>query len=775
MPHYVCENCGFWQRYFAPGPPDCPVCRDYRHPLPPAGWQFSSPAEVARRLAVQWAEVLPGTWQFWNEPQVGIGSRGYLIVDAKHGNVAFEGAGYYDAAALEFIRTLGGIRYLSASHCHVFGALWQLVAAFAPEVVMQQDELPFCQAFRVSWPYEDRAELHCGAVLYHTGRHTPGHAVLHLPQRRLLCCGDALKFKLDAAGYATHISTHRAYDAHIPLSHGDVRHYQSVLLPLDFDGVLTPWEPVASGGKAAAAQLFAAQLIGRPFADFYPLPPSPMLQSQPEPAAVALYKNALPAAPVYEIPLTSLDYLGVPVWSLAQWLPGGLSTGTGYGATDAQARIGAYGEITEETFVNLYLTQMPRRRASYRQLQAEGVSCLDPLRDRLPVGTSYTPDTELVWTQARTYPAGEGIWVPIETAATWPGDWHGQEEHEWLYTPITNGMGAGESLERALSHGLLELLQRDGNAIGYRALDQGIRIELDDVQDPATRELLRHYDAAGLEIQVKLASTDFGITSLYVVGYERDLNRVPHALMLTGCGEAAHPDREVALAKALREFASSRVRKRFEHGDLAWLEAVAPEYLANVRRDPPVLANQEPRAAAAMRQWLDLSPAELFERVKNPIFGVKRTVKFSELPTVPFNSLAAPADLLRVVHERLAAAGLSIYYVEFTDPAGPVRTLKAVVPELEVETMTYDRLGRRNLTKLLARQSPLVGLGSPPPGAQRVPLPASDEAALGGPAWFKPQLARELVGELYALYREPERHVYYFSTPESAPAAPAHV
>lgn len=125
-------------------------------------------------------------------------------------------------------------------------------------------------------------------------------------------------------------------------------------------------------------------------------------------------------------------------------------------------------------------------------------------------------------------------------------------------------------------------------------------IELGDVQDPATRELLRHYDAAGLEIQVKLASTDFGITSLYVVGYERNLDQVPHALMLTGCGEAAHPDREVALAKALREFASSRVRKRFEHGDLAWLETVAPEYLANVRRDPPVLANQEPRAAVLL-------------------------------------------------------------------------------------------------------------------------------------------------------------------------------
>nr|GFD13745.1 hypothetical protein [Tanacetum cinerariifolium] len=181
------------------------------------------------------------------------------------------------------------------------------------------------------------------------------------------------------------------------------------------------------------------------------------------------------------------------------------------------------------------------------------------------------------------------------------------------------------------------------------------------------------------------------------------------------------------------------------------------------------LANQEPRAAESMREWLALSPAELFAQLENSVFSVQRTVNFSELPTVPFNSLATPADLLRVVHERLAAAGLSIYYVEFTNPDSPVRTLKAIVPELEVETMTYDRIGRRNLTKLLARQSPLVGLGTPPPGAQPVPLPAADEVALGGPAWFNIQLAREQVGALYALYREPERHVYYFSDSEATP------
>jgi rubrerythrin len=32
IPH-VCENCGFWQRYFTT-PPDCPVCTDVRNDLP---------------------------------------------------------------------------------------------------------------------------------------------------------------------------------------------------------------------------------------------------------------------------------------------------------------------------------------------------------------------------------------------------------------------------------------------------------------------------------------------------------------------------------------------------------------------------------------------------------------------------------------------------------------------------------------------------------------------------------------------------------------------
>src|SRR3712207_8772471 len=95
------------------------------------------------------------------------------------------------------------------------------------------------------------------------------------------------------------------------------------------------------------------------------------------------------------------------------------------------------------------------------------------------------------------------------------------------------------------------LVQRDGNSATYRALDNGVAVSLDVVRDPETRALLDRIDRAGIDVIVKLASTDFGVVNLYVVGAERDPGETPHPLALSACGEAADPDREKALKKAL--------------------------------------------------------------------------------------------------------------------------------------------------------------------------------------------------------------------------------
>ena len=283
LPRWACANCGFWQPYFA-APPDCPVCRDFRHPLPPAGWRFVSDADAAGTFATTAREVLPDVWAFESAPALGIGPLGWLV-RTEAGNVWWEGPGWMDDAALDRVGALGGVRWLSGSHAHVFGAAWRVAERFRPETVHHTENLPWARAMRTSWPFGTaaggRAELAPGVSLVHTGGHTPGHTVLHWAARRLVFCGDAFKFNLDVAGRATHVSTHLAYDAHVPLAHDHVRAYQAVFGGLDFDGVVTPWEAVPAGGRAAVLALLDAQLAGRPFADPWPLPGGPLPAPDP--------------------------------------------------------------------------------------------------------------------------------------------------------------------------------------------------------------------------------------------------------------------------------------------------------------------------------------------------------------------------------------------------------------------------------------------------------------------------------------------------------------
>jgi hypothetical protein len=84
--------------------------------------------------------------------------------------------------------------------------------------------------------------------------------------------------------------------------------------------------------------------------------------------------------------------------------------------------------------------------------------------------------------------------------------------------------------------------------------------------------------------------------------------------------------------------------------------------------------------------------------------------------------------------------------------------VKAFVPGLEVETMSYHRIGARGVRKLLDRGSRLAGLGAPPPGAAPVRLPAHEAASFTAPPWLDIAEVDRIVGRLYPLYREPEVH-----------------
>ena len=270
LPVFFCDNCGFWQRHFAV-PDRCPLCIDARHVLPQERWRFHGLAEAEALYPCHWAETEPGVWRFWNDPVDGIGSSGYLVTTPR-GNLAFEGCAVYSRAALEAIDALGGVQVLAASHPHSYGAIWQLQDRFDPELALHPGDLAWSAALQVSWPFDDVLEPLPGLELHLTAGHFAGHTVLFDRGRRILFCGDCLKFELDPADprRATTISAHKAFVRGIPLTVRELRAYRDVFARLDFAQTWTPFEQASNSGRREALALIDAMLAKRPHA--YPVP-----------------------------------------------------------------------------------------------------------------------------------------------------------------------------------------------------------------------------------------------------------------------------------------------------------------------------------------------------------------------------------------------------------------------------------------------------------------------------------------------------------------------
>ena len=483
------------------------------------------------------------------------------------------------------------------------------------------------------------------------------------------------------------------------------------------------------------------------------------------PDAAVAYIESMPEGRVELFALSPLDRTGVACWNAiflnadgTRW-HGVVPHGVGYGVDDASAIIGTTGELAEAVHSAVQIHQMPRRTATYDVLRAEvgERGAADPLTLCLPAGSPVDGSTVLEWVPARRWPGGETVWLPMDIAACSVGDL--SPGYQPFTTPITNGLGAGPTLDFAIGHGLLELLQRDGNGLGFRAMDRGIALDFDagSPSDPRTRALLDRLRGLGIDVIPKFATTEFGIANVYCVGAERDGVAAAYPIMVTACGEAASLDREHALRKAVFEYAAARTRKVFSHAPLSAVAGVTPPDYLDRFRALHTLGGEEGRSLTAMKEWLRLDQPALKALLADTVLSRRESKRFDELPT--WDGPLSGTGLVQELSRRFAASGMEILYLDLSPPgARDVHVVKAVVPGLEVETMSYHRIGERGVRKLMERGSPLAGLGVPPPGAAPVRLPAGAEARLGGPAWLDVAAVDRIVGALYPLYREPEVH-----------------
>jgi len=478
--------------------------------------------------------------------------------------------------------------------------------------------------------------------------------------------------------------------------------------------------------------------------------PAPTADLPTSPETEAYARTLRRSGELVELDLTSLDRLGVPVTSCSLLADGAVvSHRNGYGRTAVAARRGGLGELAEGVLAARGVEQLrPRARtASYRELlAAEGADRVaDPRTLCLPAGSPWTSEMPLTWLPLRRVRTGEEVLVPVELVASEPGELPPGTTP--LLTPITNGLGAGLDPVRPLAHGLLEILQRHTNGLRFRALDARSPEVAKDTLPAAVADLVAELESAGVELVLKHAGTELGVCSTYVMGVDPDPGA---AIQVTACGEAADPSAEASLTKAVLEYANSRARKTFMFGPAERVRPLAPaSYWAAVQASAD---SGEERATAAMTAWRDLG-VDALRALTAP--DRRSSVGYDEIGTgAP--PLAGPEDQLAYLLEQLAGHDVLASTVTVEE----VSVAKVVVPGLEVETLSYGRVGEVNAGRLLATDLDLVRRQDGPSSTHpdRVLLTPEAEERLGGPVWYSYAAADRVVGPRYPLYREPTRH-----------------
>ncbi len=254
--------------------------------------------------------------------------------------------------------------------------------------------------------------------------------------------------------------------------------------------------------------------------------------------------------------ITDLDRVGIPVFSAIRpsAAAGAISIYSGKGATETNARISAIMESFErclaeqpEVSINLPGIALNAERITdtYESL-SESFPALYPGALLLPQPLSEL--TNLEWVMGYDLINDLEVFVPAN-AVFHP--YHPQTEST-LFRSNTNGLASGNTIEEAILHGLLEVIERDALSIAEFTRNPGKEIIL---SDGSNYDLKKRIEDAGIEVKLWLLDSDIDIPTV-VAALDDKVLRDP-ALLVMGAG--AHLSPEIAVTRALTEAAQSRV------------------------------------------------------------------------------------------------------------------------------------------------------------------------------------------------------------------------
>ena len=345
--------------------------------------------------------------------------------------------------------------------------------------------------------------------------------------------------------------------------------------------------------------------------------------------------------------ITGLDVIGIPVVMVCRPNGRSLSVSQGKGVDLTAAKVSGIMEAVEAWHAENVL--LPLRLASYRELRALA-RVVDVSELPRPALSRFHRDLSILWIEGTDVFTGERIWVPYESVHL---DFRvSAPQGSGCFLRNGTGLAAGNNLLEAVSHALCEVVERDAFTLWeQRSRDERAsrRVDLATVDDPCCRRLLAAYEAAGVSVAAWDLTTDVGLPVFSVTVVNRLVDPVRRLPAATGGG--CHPDRTVALSRALTEAAQSRLTLIAGSRDDA-----PPAYYRRVR---------DARAIATHRTSTEEPASRSFAAVAH----------------VPGDSI--DADVAHVL-DRIRAAGASrAILVDLTRPDVLVPVVRMVVPGLE--------------------------------------------------------------------------------------------
>ncbi|MEO9297087.1 hypothetical protein [Devosia alba] len=258
MTVWICKTCGAQHTPSQTPPAHCAICEDERQYVGAAGQLWLDRDAITASHANDWREIEPGLSGIGVVPTIAIGQRA-LLVQTPEGNVLWDCVPMLDAATMDRIKALGGLKAMCFSHPHFYTGMveWSEALGGVPIRLPEVDLAHVMRPSPLITPWSgDRLDILPGVTVHRVGGHFEGSSVLEWAAgadgKGALLVGDTIQVT-PAAGW---VSFMRSYPNMIPLPARDVQTIADRVAELSFDRLYGGWwdKVIASDAKTAIAR-----------------------------------------------------------------------------------------------------------------------------------------------------------------------------------------------------------------------------------------------------------------------------------------------------------------------------------------------------------------------------------------------------------------------------------------------------------------------------------------------------------------------------------------